>query len=263
MSDPIAPAGVNPQIPNAARMYDYYLGGKDNFAADREMGDLVLGIFPQMREIALQSRDTIREIVEHLAAQGIRQFLDLGSGMPTRENVHEIATRVAPDARVVYVDHDEVVCAHGRALLAEPERVAMVHADVRDPKSVLDHPEVRAVIDFDQPVGVLMMFLLHLVPDEDRPHEFVEEYRAALAPGSYLAIAHAGSDAQPEMMARITKLYEQANSPFRPRSRDEVAAFFGDFELIAPWDLTIPEDLPMFMDEDLAKTGYCGLGRKR
>ncbi|MGI5155306.1 SAM-dependent methyltransferase [Microbispora sp. CA-102843] len=267
-----APRGVDPTIPNAARMYDYFLGGKDNFQADRDLANLVLSVLPETKEGTRQNRRLIGRIVRYLVDQGIRQFLDLGSGLPAQDNVHEVAHRFAPDARVVYVDSDPVVCAHGRALLADPERVAMIQADARRPAEVLRDPQVRELIDFERPVAVLMMFLVHLVPDEDDPQGFVAAYREALAPGSYLALSHVCADTAPERMGRITEFYRQANAPFVPRSRTEIARFFGDFELIPPglasgagpenvWPFG-DEETSMFADEETARMGCAGVGRK-
>ncbi|MFI7642105.1 SAM-dependent methyltransferase [Nonomuraea sp. NPDC049400] len=268
-----APQGVDPHIPNAARMYDYFLGGKDNFKADRELAELVLSVVPETRDGTRENRALIGRFVRYLCEQGITQFLDLGSGLPAQENVHEVALRHTPDARVVYVDSDPVVATHGRALLADPERVAMVLGDVRRPKEILSHPEVRGLLDFDRPVALLMMFLLHLIPDEDDPHGFVAAYRDALAPGSYLAISHVGSDSHSSLTERVSQFYERANLPFRPRPGEEISAFFGDFEFIPPGYLAngIAPDLPwpyiepgapIFLDEDLARMGYAGIARK-
>lgn len=260
-----APPGVDPQTPNAARMYDYYLGGKDNFAADRALADMVLSVAPEIREAAREGRELIGRVVRHLVAgSGITQIIDLGSGLPTQENVHEIARRIDPATRVVYVDKDEVAAAHGRALLSEPDKVVVVQGDLRRPREILDHPDVRRLIDFDQPVAVMVMFVLHLIPDEDRPQDVIAAYRDALAPGSYLAVSHASKDARPELMARISAIYERASSPFVPRSHAEIARFFGDFQLEPPglvniWPFSEP---PKFMDADLARTGYGGVGKK-
>ncbi|WP_326819568.1 SAM-dependent methyltransferase [Streptosporangium sp. NBC_01756] len=267
-----APPGVDPHIPNAARMYDYFLDGKDNFRADRELAELVLSVLPETRDGARENRKLIGRVVEYLIGQGIRQFVDLGSGLPAQQNVHEVAFRLAPDARVVYVDNDAVVCTHGRALLAGGDNVAMVQGDVRKPGSILDNPEVRGLIDFEQPVAVLMMFLLHLISDEDDPQGFVAAYRDAMAPGSHLVISHVGSDAAPERTARISEFYQQANAPFCPRTGEEIARFFGDFELIPPglangrkeenvWPFTDPAS-EMFVDEEMARMGYVGVARK-
>ncbi|MGC5013537.1 SAM-dependent methyltransferase [Streptosporangium sp. DT93] len=274
MTQEQAPQGVNPFIPNAARMYDYFIGGKDNFRADRELAEMVLSVLPETRDGALENRRLIGRVVEYLIGKGIRQFLDLGSGLPAQQNVHEVALRLAPDARVVYVDLDAVVCTHGRALLAGAggEGVAMVQGDVRVPENILGNPEVRAVIDFDRPVAVLMMFLLHLIADEDDPQSFVAAYREAVAPGSYLAVSHVGSDAAPERTARISEFYQKANTPFRPRTGEEISRFFGDFELIPPGlaNGRMGDGIPPFsdpdtetlVDEEMARMGYVGVARK-
>src|SRR5215218_4592756 len=153
-----APDGVDASIPNAARMYDYYLGGKDNFAVDRAAADAVLQVAPEMREVAREGRAAIRRAVEHIVTSGVRQIIDIGSGLPTGRNVHDIAHDIDPSVRVVYVDIDNVVVIHGRALLSSPQ-TAMVRGDLCDPSSLLDDAELRALIDLDQPVGVLMMYL--------------------------------------------------------------------------------------------------------
>jgi hypothetical protein len=267
-----APQGVDPHIPNAARMYDYFLGGKDNFKADRDLADLVLSVFPEVKNGTMENRKFIGRVVEYLCRQGVTQFLDLGSGLPAQENVHEVAHRFNPDARVVYVDNDPVVAAHGRALLADPAKVAMVLGDGREPEKILGHPEVQALLDFDRPVAVLMMFLLHLVPDEDEPQRFVATYREAMAPGSYLVITHVGNDVVPDRVAKISEFYQQANAPFCPRPGEEIVRFFGDFELIPPgltsglgpengWPFIDLEEAP-FIDDELARMGYAGIGRK-
>ncbi len=267
-----APQGVNPHIPNAARMYDYFLGGKNNFKADRDLGDMVLGVMPEVRDGTRENRALIGRVVRYLCEQGVTQFLDLGSGLPAQENVHEVALRHAPEARVVYVDSDPVVAAHGRALLADPDRVAMVLGDVRRPEEILSAPEVRELLDFDRPVAVLMMFVLHLIGDQDEPQRFVAAYRDALAPGSYLAVSHVTNDVATERTAQVTEFYRKADADFTPRPGTEIRAFFGDFELIPPglatglpphqvWPFADPLN-PVFVDEDLARMAYAGIGRK-
>ncbi|WP_202963964.1 SAM-dependent methyltransferase [Actinoplanes friuliensis] len=259
------PEGIDAGVPNAARMYDYYLGGKDNFAADRAAAEAVLAVAPEMREAARSGRALIKRVVEHLVRErGIRQFLDLGSGLPAAENVHEIARAIDPSVKVVYVDYDEVVCIHGRALLEERDHAIILQRDVTEPGTVLDDPALRGLLDLDQPVAVLMMFLLHLIPDAAKPHEVVATYRDALAPGSFLAISHAANDARPDFMARITAIYERANAPFTPRDKPGIEAFFGDFTLEPPglvnvWPYT---EVPPGMNPDLSRTGYGGVARK-
>ncbi|GAA1620015.1 SAM-dependent methyltransferase [Actinoplanes couchii] len=252
------PDGIDASVPNAARMYDYYLGGKDNFAADRAAADAVLAVAPEMRAAARSGRALIKRVVEHMVVErGIRQIIDIGSGLPTQENVHEIAQAIDPSVRVVYVDRDEVVYRHGQALLAAPN-TTMVHGDAGDPAAFLADPALRKLIDLDEPVGILMMFLLHLIPDETDPHAAVGTVRDAVAPGSVLAISHAASDARPDHMAKISAIYQRANSPFTPRSPEVITAFFGDWRLEEPglahiWPF---RTLPPGVDPDFAAMGY-------
>ncbi len=265
MTDPTSARPIDVSTPNAARMYDYYLGGKDNFAADRLAAEAVLGVVPHVRDAARVGRVHLGYAVRHLVESGIRQIVDLGSGLPTRENVHEIAHAVDPSTRVVYVDHDPVVVAHGQALLAEPGHVAMVRGDLLRPDEILDHPDLRRLIDLDRPVALLMMFMLHLVPDDARPHDVVARYREAIVPGSALSISHASSDVQVELMAHIAEVYRGVGTPFVPRTRAEILRFFGDFELVPPglvnvWPHSTP---PEGFDPVLATLGWSGVGIKR
>ncbi|GAA0547877.1 SAM-dependent methyltransferase [Paractinoplanes ferrugineus] len=258
------PPGIDPSVPNAARMYDYYLGGKDNYAVDRAAAEQVLAVAPEMREAARLGRSLITRVVRHMVAErGIKQLIDIGSGLPTGENVHDIAHAIDPSVRVVYVDKDPVVCIHGQALLAG-ENVAMVQGDVREPYAILADPSVRRLLDPDAPVGILMMFLLHLLADDDQPHRMVAGYRRAAAPGSVLAISHAANDARPDHLGRISAIYQRANSPFVPRGRADIAAFFGDWPLEAPglvnlWPYT---EAPDGIDADLIRLGYGGVAVK-
>ena len=181
---------INTGVPNPARIYDYFLGGKDNFPADREVAEQVVAIAPVARDIVEDNRAFLRRAVRLLAGEaGIRQFIDLGSGLPTQGNVHEIAQAAVPDARVVYVDNDAMVVTHSRALLAG-DNTAAIEADLRDPDSVMGHPEVRELIDFDQPIALLLMAILHFVPDDEDPYGIVARFRDALPAGSYLALSH-------------------------------------------------------------------------
>ncbi|MBB3094678.1 SAM-dependent methyltransferase [Actinoplanes campanulatus] len=259
------PPGIDVTVPNAARMYDYYLGGKDNFAVDRAAADAVLSVAPEMRDAARSGRELIKRVVRHMIIErGIRQIIDIGSGLPTRENVHQIAQEIDPSVRVVYVDRDEVVCRHGQALLSSAN-TTMVQGDLRDPAAILADPGLRKLIDLDEPAGVLMMFLLHLIPDGDGPHAPVAAIREALAPGSVLAISHAASDARPEHMAKISAIYQRANSPFTPRDPETIRAFFGDWPLEEPglvhlWPFA---ELPAGVDPDLAAMGYAAVAVRR
>ena len=181
---------VDTSVPNIARMYDYWLGGKDNFAADREAADRQARAIPQLPWLARQNRGFLQRAVDFCAREGVTQFLDIGSGLPANENVHEIAQRVNADSRVVYADNDPVVVAHARALLSGAQTAA-VRGDAGRPDDILGAPEVRRLIDFSQPVAVLLLAVLHLIPDEADPAGSVARLREAVAPGSYLLISHA------------------------------------------------------------------------
>ncbi len=223
--------GINATQPHPARIYDYYLGGKDNFPADREVGDQILALAPESRDNARTNRAFLRRVVRFLAAEaGIRQFLDIGTGLPTQGNVHEVVQAVAPDARVVYVDFDPIVLSHGRALLAG-EQVVIVQGDLRDPGSILEHPELREVLDFEQPIALLLVAILHFIHDRDDPAGILARLRKALAPGSYLAISHATGDFDPERMVEALKIYR---GMLVPRSHAEVEGFFEGFDLLDP-----------------------------
>jgi SAM-dependent methyltransferase len=260
-----APEGFEASTPNVARMYDYYLGGKDNFPADRQAAERVLAIVPEVRAAVRANRAFVGRAVRFLAAAGVRQFLDVGSGLPTRRNVHEVAHELAPDARVVYVDDDPVVVVHGRALLACTDTVAVVQGDLRRPEEVLGHPEVRALIDLDEPVAVLLTLVLHFVTDAEDPVGIVRRLRDAKAPGSYLVVSHGTGDPRPGTAPRVAAVYQQASAPIVSRSRAEVLRFFDGFDLVGGLGYV------MEWRPDLSATVYAaersltlaGVGRKR
>ncbi|HEX6676731.1 MAG TPA: SAM-dependent methyltransferase [Actinomycetes bacterium] len=242
--DDVKSSGVDASVANPARVYDYLLGGKDNFPADRELAEQVIAIAPTAREVTRQNRAFLRRAVRFLAGEaGVRQFLDIGSGLPTRGNVHEIAQAVAPDCRVVYVDNDPVVVAHGRALL-EGDNTVVVREDLREPEAIVGDPQVREVLDFDQPIAVLLVSVLHFVGDEQDPFGIVARFRDAVPAGSYLAISHGTRDIPPrpdmtaeemtEMGTRTQQLYEQAAVPIVNRTKADVARLFGDWDLVDP-----------------------------
>jgi hypothetical protein len=213
-------------------MYNYFLGGKDNFAVDREAAHEVETRLPTVRPMMVANRQFLGRAVRYLTREcGIRQFIDIGSGLPSQGNVHQIAQEIAPDARVVYVDNDPVVLAHGRALLATNEGTTVLTADLRQPASILGHPELLELIDPTKPVAVLMIAVLHFIRDEERPAELVGVFRSWMAPGSYLALSHV--DRTPAV-ASAAEVYERATSPGVPRSRGQVRAFFDGFELVEP-----------------------------
>ncbi|MER6951116.1 SAM-dependent methyltransferase [Nonomuraea sp. NPDC000554] len=252
-----SPEGVDPSVPNVARMYDYYLGGRDNFAADREAAQRILRLFPDTRDSALENRAFLRRAVRHLVDAGVRQIVDLGAGLPTQGNTHEIA----PEARVVYVDYDPVVCAHGRALLATGSNVDILQADVRDAGALLDG--LAELVDFERPVAFLLLAVLHFLPDE-QAYESVTRLRDAGAPGSHLVISHA-IDAKPELTPQALEVYNQATAGLSLRTHAQISRFFDGYELVEP-GLTFPKDWRPDSwprpEGGKPSVGYAGVGRK-
>jgi S-adenosyl methyltransferase len=233
-----APAGLDTTTPNVARIYDYLLGGKDNFAADRAAAKQLLTVIPDVAAIAADNRAFLGRAVRYLASQGVRQFLDLGSGLPTRSNVHEVARENAPGTRVVYADYDPVVALHGKALLAPGRDVAVLHADLAEPSSILEHPDLLRVLDLSRPVGVICASALHFVPDEADPWGVIAQYRDRLCSGSYLAITHAparvpGEDPEHDE-ENAAEVFRQTSAPLHMRTLAEITRFFDGFELVAP-----------------------------
>jgi len=220
--------------PNPARVYDYLLGGKDHFPADRAAAEHLLALVPEARAGARENRAFLGRAVRYLTLEaGIRQFLDVGTGIPSQGNVHEVAQAVAPDARVAYVDNDPVVHVHANALLAQPTTTAIL-ADLREPKRIVQDPKARELLDFTEPVAVLLVAVLHFVEDHDDPAGAVACLRDAMPAGSYLVISHATGDFRPEVAAEVTAVYERAAAPLVLRSRAQVASFFKGFELLPP-----------------------------
>ncbi|MQA12903.1 MAG: hypothetical protein GEV09_01685 [Pseudonocardiaceae bacterium] len=260
------PPEVDADQPSAARTYDYQLGGGHNFAADRELGDQLTLAMPGMRDIARLNRAFLRRAVLFLVSSGVRQFLDLGSGIPTVGNVHEVAQRADEHARVVYVDKEPVAVAHSRLLLDGNERATMIQADMCEPERVLQAAETQQLLDFDEPVGLLMVAVFHLVPDEQHPREIVARYRDRLAAGSYLALSHFTADSRPEEMAAVVELSRRMDDRFYPRTRAEVTDLFAGFDLVEPgvvgtalWRPESPEELGP--DAEHSEI-YAGVGRK-
>ncbi len=233
--DPRHPAGIDTSRPNPARIYDALLGGKDNFPADRDAAEAILDVAPQARRGARENRAFLQRAVRYLAREaGIRQFLDIGTGLPTQGNVHQIAQAIAPDARVAYVDHDPVVHVHANALLADNTTTVAVLADLREPEVILGHPEVRRVLDFTRPLAVLLVAVLHFLRDEEDPAGIVARLRDAMAPRNYVVISHATADFHPQVAAKITDVYQQASAPLVLRSHSQIGRFFDGFDLVEP-----------------------------
>ncbi|HKT00694.1 MAG TPA: SAM-dependent methyltransferase [Rugosimonospora sp.] len=246
-ADGLEPPRFDFKTPSVARMYDYYLGGSTNFTADREVAARALSVAPKLRSGALEIRKFLVRAVRHLAESGIRQFVELGCGLPAQDSVHQVAQAVAPDARVVYVDNDPLVVSHTRWLETPSTRV--VQADLREPEQLLAEPELRELIDFEQPVAILLIAVLHQISDDDLARHIVRTCRDAMASGSYLAIAHAVSDVQPEVAARLTALYQDKVGMAGPRranlrTRAEVAPYFDGLELVEPGLVYVPDWRP-------------------
>ena len=246
-----APSGVDPTRPNVARTYDYFLGGKDNFAADREAGRQILRQSPEVRSTLRANRSFLGRVVRFLAGEaGITQFIDLGTGLPTQENVHQVAQAASPAARVAYVDNDAVVLAHARALLARDTNTTVTGADLRKPAEVLADPGLLGLIDLAQPAAVLMIAVLHFVGDDQNAPAIVAQYRDALAPGSYLAMSLGTTDGvDPAKIADAQRVYRASTAQLTYRSRAQVEQMFDGFELVEPGLVRLPQWRP---DSELA-----------
>ncbi len=232
---PGLPARIDTGTANPARIYDVLLDGKDNFPADRAAAHAILNAAPQARQGANQNRAFLQRAVRFLAGEaGIGQFLDIGTGLPTRGNVHQVAHAVAADAHVAYVDHDPVVHAHADALLADNTTTIAILADLREPDTILDNPQVRRLLDFTQPVAVLLVAVVHFINDEEDPAGIIATLRDAIAPGSYLVLSHATADFHPDQAAKVTRIYRQASAPLVPRSRSQIQRLFDGFDLVEP-----------------------------
>jgi hypothetical protein len=257
---------VDVTIPSVARIYDYMLGGKDNFAADREAAGTILRLIPDAQQMARDNRDFLVRSVRFLAEAGVEQFIDLGTGIPTSPNVHEVARKVVPAARVVYVDHDPVVFAHSRALLATDDGVIAVRADLREPAEVLGDPAVTRLIDFSQPVAVLILSVLHFVSDEEDPYQIVAGYRDRMASGSYLAITAGSAGGVDEATAKAAaELYRSAGTPVRARSGEQMMKFFAGCDLVDPGLVNVAQwrSDPGTDATPTAIQMLAGVGRKR
>lgn len=258
---------IDTSKPHPARMYDAYLGGKDNYPVDREAVRQILGAWPEVRLMARANRAFLQRAVRFLAGEGIRQFIDIGTGIPSSGNVHEVARLAAPDARVVYVDNDPIVHVHANALLAGNGATAVLLADLRDPETILANPELRARIDFSQPVGLLLIAILHFITNAERPDEIVAKLRDALPDGSFLALSHATADFHPPGTADdAAAAYRNAAAPLVLRTHPEIAAYFDSFELLEPGLVQAPlwhPDDKAPRAAELHKIGiYAGVGHK-
>jgi SAM-dependent methyltransferase len=246
------PPGVDVRRANVARVYDYWMGGSHNFLADQDLARAITAVEPNARAFALANREFLGRAVRFLTAAGVGQFLDIGSGIPTQGNVHEVAQRANPDARVAYVDVDPVAIAHSKALLAGNENTAVIGADLREPEKIVSSGATGSVINFAEPVGLLLVAVLHFIDDAEDPWRMVATLRDALPSGSYLALGHATSEGNPAVAQAFEKVYNRSvSTPVHVRSRDEILRFFDGFELLDPglvyipeWRLDSPSDTP-------------------
>ncbi|MGA8116684.1 MAG: SAM-dependent methyltransferase [Actinocatenispora sp.] len=259
---------TNQQVPNAARAYDYFLGGSSNFAADRAFAEQLLEISPSVPAVTRLNRSFLRRVVTFALDQGVTQFLDLGSGIPTAGNVHEITQQRTPDSRVVYVDYEPVAFAHAQAMLRDDPAAVVIHADLRNPDQILDDPELRAVLDFSRPIALLMVGVLLFVGDEDRPADLVATYRDRLAPGSLLALSHITvDDADDELRAEVDRLvgaYRAANENVYVRTHAEMLSWFDGMRLVEPGFVLLPDWRGDDQGEQRSPArvlGYGGVGR--
>jgi hypothetical protein len=261
------PVELDVDRPNAARIYDYFLGGSHNLAADRDMARRILAAIPHAPLMAQTNRGFLRRAVRYCLDAGVRQFLDLGSGIPTAGNVHDVAHRVAPDARVVYVDIEPVAVAHSRVLLAGDDRLAMLHADIRDPDRVLAEPALHRVLDLTRPVGILMVSVLGFVAEADEPDKLVARYLDAVPPGSHLAVCHGSSHAPGSGVDLMRRFYEDTNSPLVSRSAEQIMGWFDGCDVVDPglvWAQQWRPDWLGGVDEQPERYGLlAAVGRKR
>jgi hypothetical protein len=244
-----APEDVNVERPSVARVYDYYLGGSHNFAVDREFAEQVMRAMPDAPTAAKENRAFLRRAVRHLCELGIRQFIDLGSGIPTAGSVHEVAQGIDPTATVVYVDIDPVAYAHSRAILANNPHATVVRADLRQPAEVLADPQLRAHIDFGQPVGILLVAVLHFVPDEERPADIVAGYARAVAPGSHVVVSHLSAEGMDDATDEALTLYKRSATNVVARRSRDLATLLGDLRVVEPGIVALPQWRPEAADE--------------
>jgi S-adenosyl methyltransferase len=265
---PVADDDVDGEKPNIARMYDYFLGGSHNFAADREAAERAAAALPRIRPLLRHNRAFLGRCVRALLAEGVDQFLDLGSGIPTVGNVHQVAQALNPGAKVAYVDFDAVAVAHSRHLLDANPNATAVQADLREPATILDDPGITKLLDFNRPVAVLLVSVLHFVPDGDDPPGIVAAYRDRLAQGSYLAISHAWLEDLPPQAGDVnafSKVYAQTGSPLTYRTREQITALFDGTDLLDPGVVPVPQwrpGNPLPLDADIHGFGLAGVGQR-
>jgi hypothetical protein len=273
MTTDAVPPGVDPTVPSAGRLYDYYLGGTEHFELDRKAAELVRMAAPELEDAAWANRGFLQRSAKWLAAEaGVRQFIDIGAGLPTRNNTHEAAQAGAPDVKTVYFDNDPMVIAHAKSLIADTPNTIFCSGDLRDPDSILDNPELRDLLDLSQPVALMLVAVVHFIADKDDPPGLVGRYMSALAPGSYLALSHGTTEkTSPVIAEQVREIYEKATEQLHLRSKAEIASLFTGLELVSPYEGAEPglthiglwgaED-PEAADSDGSRWAFCGVARK-
>jgi hypothetical protein len=269
---PEVPEGVDTGMPTPARIYDYMLQGSNYFDADRHAAEQILAAAPEIRDAAWSNRGFHQRAAKWIAQQGVRQFVDIGSGLPTVGNTHEVVQKIVPQAHVVYVDNDPMVELHSRALLDSGGMISVICADLREPESILEHPALRRLIDFGQPAGLLMTGVMMFVSDASDPWSLVSRYLAALTPGSYLSLSHLTDDHKPPIAAEgFRMVFDTATEHMYFRSKAKVERFFRGLDLVPPYEGAAPgitftglwgaEDVEL-ADSEGSRWLYCGVARK-
>ncbi|HZF88540.1 SAM-dependent methyltransferase [Streptomyces sp.] len=262
-----APRSIDISVPSVSRIYDFYLGGSHNFEVDREAARRAMEFMPGLPKIMQANRAFMRRAVRYAVDQGVTQFLDIGSGIPTFGNVHEVAQAASPGARVVYVDHDPVAVAHSQAVLEGNAHADVAAADLLKPQDILTSPQVDRLLDLDRPVALLLVAILHFVEDADDPYAAVAQLSDALAPGSMLVLTHASYEGIPltaERAGGAVDVYKDIRNPLIMRSRDEIAQFFEGYDMVEPGLVPMPHWRPDTAPEDedpYAFSGFAGVGR--
>jgi hypothetical protein len=268
---PRLPPAIDTTRPSAARIYDFMLGGNNNYPVDRDAAAKLMDVAPEFHEIAWVNRGFHQRAARWIADQGIGQFLDIGSGLPTVGNTHEVVREVLPTARVAYVDMDPLVAARASALHGDLD-IAFIQADLRDPGPLLENPALRTLIDFAKPVGLIMTAVMHFVADAADPRQLMRSYLRPLAPGSYLALSHATSDGIPPIaVQRWQEVYTDAPVQLHLRDKESVRRFFAGLQMVPPYDGARPDVVhlglwgcedPRLADSDGSRWGYCGVARR-
>ncbi|WP_274564407.1 SAM-dependent methyltransferase [Streptomyces spiramyceticus] len=263
-----APQGIDISVPSVSRIYDFYLGGSHNFEVDREAARKAMAFMPGLPKIMQANRAFMRRAVRFAADEGITQFLDIGSGIPTFGNVHEVAQAANPEARIMYIDHDPVAVAHSEAVLEGNDRAGIAAVDLRKPQEILSSPVVNGLIDLERPVALLLVAVLHFIEDADDPQAAVATLRDALAPGSVVILTHASYEGIPlteEQASGTVAVYQNIRNPLIMRTREEITRFFEGYTMVDPGLVSMPDwrpETPSSQEDPFAFSGFAGVGRK-